>query len=141
MKKLLILTIAALVGFSTNSCKKKECPKPEVWGVGIWKMTEYYDNGVLQDASDPAVGCLLQETIQLNDDAQGTWTFTQFDGNTNTCTPDPAPITSWAENLDKKTLMVTIHLLGVDLGEEFIYENKDKMYHQSSSDKFVFEKQ
>ena len=30
IKKLLILTIAALVGFSTNSCKKQECPKPEV---------------------------------------------------------------------------------------------------------------
>jgi len=141
MKKFLILTVAALVGFTANSCKKKECPKPEVWGVGTWKMTEYYDNGVLQDSSDPRIACTLQQTIQLNDDAKGTWTFTQFDNSTNTCTSDPSPVTSWAENLDKKTLMITIHFWGLDLGEEFIYENKDKMYHQSSTKKYVYEKQ
>ena len=141
MKKLLILTIAALVGFSTNSCKKQECPKPEVWGVGTWKMTQYFDNGVLQDPSDPEVACSLQQTIQLTDDAKGTWTFTQFDSNTNTCTQDPHQITSWAENIDKKTLMITVHIWGLDLGEEFIYDNKDKMHFQSSSSKYVFEKQ
>ncbi len=103
MKKLLILTIVALVGFSTDSCKKKACPKPEVWGVGTWKMTEYYHNGVLQDPSDPDVACYLQETIQLNDVGSGTWNLKIYHSGTNTCTTNPYPIT-WGKTKVWKSL-------------------------------------
>jgi len=132
----LIVWISAVI--LAVSCKKKACPKPEVWGVGTWKLTEFYDNGVLQNPSDPEIACKLNTTIQLDDDNQGTWTFYSYGSS---CTPNVRHVVAWAENIETKRLMVTIHTLGSDSGVNFVYVNKDKITNETGRYKTVYEKQ
>ena len=136
MKKIAIAILFLTVAFAINSCKKKECPKPEVWAPGKWKATEWYDHGVLQDPSDPEVACYLQTNFIFGADGLGK--LRRFVYNPGTCEMFTIDF-DWAENLDKKFLYIKI-----DRGPfiEFTYENKNKFYLlDDQQQKYVFERQ
>ena len=137
MRKFFVLIAGITV--ITVSCKKKACPKPEVWGVGTWKLTEFYDNGVLQDPSDPSIACLLTETIRFNNNTKGTWTLPHY--NNNNCTQNNYQILAWTENTKKKKLMLAVLFSGIEYGLEFIYNEKNEMYRTGNNKKYIYTKQ
>jgi len=138
MKKIAIAILFLAGAFTINSCKKKECPKPEVWAPGNWKATEYYDSGVLQNSTDPEIACILQDNFTLNDD--GTGTSRSHSYNNGICTENSATI-EWAENIDKKILIITADP-PIGWSIKFTYENKDKLYIENDiHNKEVFERQ
>ncbi len=108
MKKVLVLFLFAGLVFTTNSCKKKTCPEPEVWGVGTWKVTKVVSNGTEQDASDPTVACWMTDQLNLNDGGSGSIAIHDYDSNNGTCDDLGWTLNSWLENIDKKVLIVNV---------------------------------
>jgi len=144
MKKILLLFVLAGLVFSTNACKKKECPKPEVRGAGTWDATKIVDpNGQELDNTNPAVACYLTDELVLNQDHNGTsWVFPSYDSNTGTCSPYNFAITSWAENLDKNKLYVSFNYQGTAYDFGFTYTSKTEFYWDLGSGyKEYYEKQ
>ncbi len=151
MKKFLLLFIVSGLIFSASSCKKKEksCPKPEVWGVGTWKLTDVTDaNGQSQlDPNDPGNQCLLnQSEIKLNDNFNGNYVkFGNYDSNTGTCSQDSYQVSSWAENIDTKKLYISLSLPnGGNFLFDCVYIDKTHFYWDYYGDgslRVVFEKQ
>ncbi len=138
MKKIAIAILFLAGAFTINSCKKKECPKPEVWAPGDWKATESYDNGVLQSPSDPEVACYLQDTFTFENDGSGTYNAHSY--SSGNCTASTVSV-DWVENIDKKILIITLNPPS-GWSIKFTYENKDKFYIESDNhDKLVFERQ
>ena len=140
MKKLLILFLFAGIAFSTTSCKKKECPKPEVWAPGTWNATKFFYQGQEQDASDPQIACYISDVIEFNEDGTGHWEFHTYDSNSSTCNNTTYPIQSWAENLKNKTLFIDIDVAQL----KFEYSDKTHMkwaYSTQSGNYMEFEKQ
>jgi len=121
MKKLLILFLFAGLVFSTTSCKKKECPKPEVWGVGTWKATKYVENGAEQSSSDPEVACILTNQLNLNDSWEGSWEYHYYDSNNSSCETIHLTLDSWLENIDKKILVVNFTYNQIEFSFPFKY--------------------
>jgi len=134
MKKILLLFVLAGLVFSTNSCKKKECPKPEVRGAGTWDATKIVDpNGQELDSTNPAVACYLTDEMVLNKDHNGTsWVFPSYDPNASTCTPYNLTVSSWAENLDVNKLYVTVTYQGTSYDFHFTYTSKTEFYQEFS---------
>jgi len=138
MKKIAIAILFLAGAFTINSCKKKECPKPEVWAPGNWKLTEIYDQGVLQSPSDPETACHLQNTFTLEDD--GTGTYNAHNYSNNNCTLDVIPV-DWVENIDKKILIITLNPPS-GWALKYTYDNKNKFYIENDlHSKLVFERQ
>jgi len=145
MKKILLLFVLAGLVFSTNACKKKECPappKPEVWGVGTWNASKVVDsNGQEMDSSDPAVACDLTDVMVLNENHNGTsWKLPYYDNNSNTCQAYNLSVSSWAENIHTKKLYVTVTYQGNDFDFAFKYVDENNMYYDATYD-YYYEKQ
>jgi len=138
MKKIAIAILFLAGALTVNSCKKKECPKPEVWAPGNWKATELYNNGVLQSPSDPETACSLRDSFTFDEGGTGTAKTYSYSGGI--CSESTASV-DWVENIDKHILIVTMNPPS-GWSVKFTYENKDKFYIENDlHDKQVFERQ
>ena len=138
MKQTIGILIFLLVLPSLNSCKKKSCSEPEVWGTGTWKCTEYYVNGVLQDPSDPASACILSNKYILDSDGTGKAIFHSY--SNNTCHTNILQV-DWLENTDEKFIFITINP-PEGYSFKYDYDGKNRFYIADvQGNKLVYERQ
>ncbi len=142
MKKLLVLLLLSGLVFTTNSCKKKTCPEPEepeVWAPGTWNAFKVeYQGQDITNSGDPYVNCDLTDQVVLNDGGTGTsWVFPSYDSQNSVCSPYNLQVVSWAENLTKKKLYVTVTYNNVDYGFEFDYVNDSEMMKKWSGGDYI----
>jgi len=142
MKKLILLFLFAGLVLNTTSCtKEKECPTPEgPWAVGTWNATKVVDNGQEADSSDPAIACLLQNVITLNESGSGNWEYHLYsNGN---CGQVPLVIEYWLENKAKKKLLVHFTANGNTYDVPFDYtDNTHFRYYFDPTSYVEFTKQ
>jgi len=72
--------------------------------------------------------------MKLNDKNDGDYLkLSGYDSNAGSCTTDNYPVTSWAENVDNKTLIVTVNI-GLPYALQCVYLDKDKLYWDAAGD-------